>query len=56
VCILYTCGEFFEKLPECNHSASDMTVTPHTLTVLGVHIAHLAYVKAILIACRDQPH
>ena len=21
-CVLYTCNKFFEKLPECNHSAS----------------------------------
>ena len=56
-CILYTCNNFLEKLPECNHSAScqwqlsyDVTLT---LTILGIHISHLAYIIAILIAPRQ---
>ena len=30
-------------------------LTAHTLTILGIHIAHLVYIKAILIAHRDHP-
>jgi len=30
-------------------------LTGHTLTILGIHITHLAYIKAILIARRDHP-
>jgi len=32
-----------------------VTLTAHTLTILGIHIAHLAYYKVILITPRDQP-
>jgi len=32
-----------------------VTLTVHTLTILGIHIAHLAYIKAILIAPRGHP-
>jgi len=31
-------------------------LTTHTLTVLGIHIAHLAYIKAILITPRETTH
>jgi len=30
-------------------------LTGCTLTITGIHIAYLAYIKAILIACRDHP-
>jgi len=30
-------------------------MTTHTLTILGIHITHLAYIKVILIASRDHP-
>jgi len=30
-------------------------LTVHTVTVLGIYIAHLTYIKAILIAPRDHP-
>ena len=85
--MLYTCNKFFEKLPECNHSAShrgpwlcywsdatagnraaerqfdedyvtmspSLAATTHTLTILVIHIAHLAYIKAMLIPPTDDP-
>ena len=30
-------------------------LTAHTLTILGIHIAHLAYIKAILIDRNQGP-
>jgi len=35
--------------------SSAVTLTTHILTILAIHIAHLAYIKAILIARRDHP-
>jgi len=32
-----------------------LTLTDNTLTILGIHTAHLAYIKSILIAHRDHP-